>query len=109
MNLHQHIVEKQAEFDELGVQPYTHSCDVTYLKYVKLGDFVDYKEKCKLFLTASTSRTAEKVIGEIRNLAKYQMKQKAIRFPEYIRGINKTGQELDALLDTLLHSLQGNK
>jgi hypothetical protein len=63
---------------------------------------IDRYEKILNFkLTQARQETVEEVMEPLKKLADHQMSQRAIRYPEFIKGINKAGEELKGLLTSL--------
>ena len=67
--------------------------------------FNDFPQECECFKAGFHSHTKE-VVEKFLELADTQIRQKAIRYPEYIRGINKAGKDLK---EFCLASLEDNK
>lgn len=56
---------------------------------------------------AIRAETIKEVVEELEFLAKKQISQKSLYYPEYIEGINKAGKQLKEAIDHLKEQLEG--
>ena len=64
-----------------------------------LEEFIDIDLNSHLAVEIALER--QKVLKEVMKLADHQIKQKAIFLPQYIKGINKAGKELEEVISKL--------
>ena len=66
-------------------------------------DQKDIKDKVLTWLTQSYERLQEETLGEVEKLADMHIRQRAIRYPEVIKGFNMAGKEMKELINKLKH------
>src|ERR1035437_5523372 len=63
---------------------------------------VTFLEEMDKTLSSSHSRLIDKIVEMVEEKAEFWKKQKAIRYPEYVKGINKCGEELSDFIQSKL-------
>ena len=59
----------------------------------------------EVLIRAVRERESE-ILAEFQELAHFQINQKSVRYPEYIEGINKAGEELEERVQQIRQRLE---
>lgn len=73
----------------------------------KLRNELGVKKEIFEVIRSYNFKIVNSVLDEILDLADFQIKQKAIRLPEFVKGINKAGMDLKQKAQSLRKEVEG--